>query len=65
MFVTAVLQDRPEVARVLVTRPGRVDRVFRGVSRASGATVVTVMSLVGLFLVVRATQALDVAGRRS
>lgn len=60
--MTAVLEDRPEVVRVLVTRPGRADRVFRGVSRASGATVVTVMGLVGLFLALRATQALGVAG---
>lgn len=38
------------------------DRLFRGIARTSGATVVTVMSLVGVFLAYRAGQALEVAG---
>ena len=38
------------------------DRLFRGIARGSGATVVTVMSLVGLFLAYQAAKALRQAG---
>jgi phosphate transport system permease protein len=59
--VTAVL-DAPDVPRALVVRPQGSDRVFLGVLRGAGATVLTVMSLVGLFLAYRAGTALDLAG---
>ncbi|WP_307852519.1 phosphate ABC transporter permease subunit PstC [Glaciihabitans sp. dw_435] len=39
-----------------------VDLLFRGVARTAGITVLAIMSLVGLFLAYRATQALQVAG---
>ncbi|MFF0199604.1 phosphate ABC transporter permease subunit PstC [Streptomyces sp. NPDC005017] len=45
--------------------PGRVepvDRVFRGLLRGSGAGVLAIMLLVGVFLTYRAAQALRVAG---
>ncbi|MEU8758665.1 phosphate ABC transporter permease subunit PstC [Streptomyces sp. NPDC048659] len=38
------------------------DRIFRGAARGSGALVLAVMLLVGVFLAYRAAQALDVAG---
>ena len=39
-----------------------VDRLFRGVARGSGITVLSIMGLVGVFLAFRASQALEVAG---
>lgn len=64
MTLTAqLLADAPaEAPRTLVVRPAGADRVFRAVARTSGGTVVTIMCLVGLFLAVRAWQALHVAG---
>lgn len=38
------------------------DRVFRGISRGGGVSVLVIMSLVGLFLLIRAWQALSVSG---
>jgi phosphate transport system permease protein len=55
----AVSTDTP---RKITLLRDPVDRVFRGVARGGGITVLTVMSLVGLFLAFRATQALSVAG---
>lgn len=61
--MTTVLTDLPpDVPRAVVAVPTGADRVFRAVARSSGAVVVSVMSLVGLFLAYRATQALEVAG---
>ena len=60
--VTAVMQAPEQVRRVLSSQATGADRVFRGLARTSGATVITVMSLVGLFLAFRGAQALDVAG---
>jgi len=62
--VTAQLLAEPsaDAPRALVVRPAGADRVFRAVARGSGGTVVTIMCLVGLFLAVRAWQALHVAG---
>lgn len=61
--MTTVLTDLPpDVPRSIVSVPTGADRVFRAVARSSGAVVVSVMSLVGLFLAYRATQALEVAG---
>lgn len=57
--VAVATADRP---RALVTRPGSSDRLFRGVARGSGAAVVTIMSLVGIFLAVRAWPAVQQAG---
>ena len=59
---TVVSETGHQVARTLTTRPGLADRVFRGIACLSGGLVVTVMSLVGLFLAVRAALALDRAG---
>ncbi len=52
----------PDVPRVLVVRPQGSDRVFLGLLKGSGATVLSIMTLVGLFLAYRAAEALDVAG---
>jgi phosphate transport system permease protein len=52
----------PEVALRLAPVAAGADRVFRGVARAAGGTVVAVMSLVGVFLAYRAGEALRVAG---
>jgi phosphate transport system permease protein len=51
--------ERP---RALSRRFDRPDRIFRGVARGSGITVLAIMSLIGVFLAFRAAQALDVAG---
>ena len=51
-----------DVPRALTARAGRSDRAFRGTARLSGAVVVTVMSLVGLFLAYQASKALRQAG---
>ncbi|MFJ3903015.1 phosphate ABC transporter permease subunit PstC [Streptomyces sp. NPDC090025] len=64
-FVTAP-RDRAAGAADTARRvpPGRtetVDRVFRGGARGSGAVVLVIMLLVGVFLTYRATQALGVA----
>jgi phosphate transport system permease protein len=48
--------------RSLGTRRLRSDRLFRGTIRASGAAVLAIMVLVGVFLTYRALQALQVAG---
>lgn len=51
--------DTPRPVRA---RAAGTDRLFRGVARGSGGLVVTVMSLVGLFLAYRAWTALSSAG---
>ncbi|MGW0785136.1 phosphate ABC transporter permease subunit PstC [Streptomyces sp. NPDC002913] len=51
-----------DVPRRLHADPGLPDRVFRTVARGGGGLVLTVMLLVGGFLLYRAWQALDRAG---
>ena len=48
--------------RTLSTKVDGPDAAFRWVARSGGTVVVTVMTLVGLFLLVRGFQALQVAG---
>ena len=48
--------------RSLVTRSSRSDTIFRGVSYAAGGTTVAIMLAVGIFLSIRAGDALSVAG---
>jgi phosphate transport system permease protein len=55
----ATVQDEP---RALVETVGFTDRVFRGVARGSGIAVLLIMSMVGIFLAVRAWEALSVSG---
>ncbi|WP_296196147.1 phosphate ABC transporter permease subunit PstC [uncultured Microbacterium sp.] len=50
------------VPRSLRSKPVRSDRVFRGVSYAAGGVTVAIMLAVGLFLSLRAGDALAVAG---
>ncbi|KQR92770.1 MULTISPECIES: phosphate ABC transporter permease subunit PstC [Microbacterium] len=61
--LTEVLPDaggaRP---RSLRSKPVRADRVFRAVSYSAGGTTVAIMLAVGLFLSLRASDALGVAG---
>ena len=52
----------PERRRRVVARRGAADLVFRGTVRSSALVVLLVMSMVGVFLAYRATQALHVAG---
>ncbi|MGC5166147.1 phosphate ABC transporter permease subunit PstC [Luteimicrobium sp. DT211] len=52
----------PDVPRRLGTRRAPSDRVFRGAVRGGGVLVLAIMSCVGIFLLVRAWQALRVAG---
>lgn len=51
--------DKP---RKLTSRASGQDRIFGIVSRGAGTIVLTLMSLVGLFLLVQGYQALEVAG---
>ncbi|MFE2039864.1 phosphate ABC transporter permease subunit PstC [Streptomyces sp. NPDC059477] len=60
------MDERPvaradEPPRRLYVDPGVPDRVFRGVLRGAGTTVLAIMLLVGGFLTYRAWQALEVA----
>ncbi|WP_253202016.1 phosphate ABC transporter permease subunit PstC [Subtercola sp. PAMC28395] len=48
--------------RSLKSRPSRSDSVFKGVSFTAGATTVGIMLAVGLFLTLRASDALQVQG---
>ena len=48
--------------RELTTTRSRSDRFFRGGVSASGVTVLAIMALVGIFLTIRALQALSQAG---
>jgi len=52
----------PPESRALTTRLSVVDRAFRAVSGASGAMVLLIMTLVGLFLGIRAFDAISEAG---
>jgi phosphate transport system permease protein len=51
-----------DTARKLSLRRDPVDRTFRGVARAGGIAVLTIMLLVGVFLSFRASQALSSDG---
>jgi phosphate transport system permease protein len=55
----ATVQDEP---RELVETVGLSDRIFRGISRGSGIVVLAIMSMVGIFLALRAWEALSEAG---
>jgi phosphate transport system permease protein len=50
------------VPRRIVSATGGGDRIFRGILRGAGVTVLAIMAAVGLFLLLRATQALRVSG---
>ncbi len=50
-----------DVPRKLSARPQAGDRNFRGLVRGSGLLVLTIMSLIGVFLTIRSLQALKVA----
>ena len=62
MLVDALVPAPTDAPRVLAPTVTGADRVFRRLATTSGAVVVTVMSLVGLFLAYRASDALGVAG---
>jgi phosphate transport system permease protein len=52
----------PDTARAINVLPGLTDRVFRTVAYAAGGITVAIMVAVGLFLSLRASTALRVAG---
>lgn len=52
----------PDVPRTLSTKIDRPDAAFRWVARGGGTIVVTVMSLVGLFLLIQGFPAIQSAG---
>lgn len=54
-------RDPVDAPRALRGRGEPADRLFRGAARTSGAVVLGIMLLVGVFLTYRASQALDVA----
>ena len=56
-----VASDAP-VARPLVARNGRGDRVFRAMTSLSGLAVLSIMGAVGLFLAIKATPAFRRSG---
>jgi phosphate transport system permease protein len=51
-----------EKRRAVRPRFDASDRTFRAVARASGATVLAIMSLIGVFLAIRASDAISEAG---
>ena len=51
-----------DIPRSLTTLRDPADVAFRGVARGGGIIVLTIMSLVGVFLAFRAAQALSVSG---
>jgi phosphate transport system permease protein len=53
---------RPRTPRVVVDEPTRIDRVFGLLTMSAGLTVLVLLVLVGVFLFLRAQDALDVAG---
>ena len=62
-FQTSVSpDDAVDVPRALSKRVDGPDAAFRWVARAGGTIVVTVMCLVGLFLTIQGSQAIQVAG---
>lgn len=62
MSSTPLALEPAQTRRSLVSRPSRSDTVFRGAAQAAGITTVGVMLSVGLFLSLRAGDALVVAG---
>ncbi|MGY0232989.1 phosphate ABC transporter permease subunit PstC [Longispora urticae] len=54
----------PDAPRKISERPAASDRVFRALLRGTGATVLVIMALVGIFLSYRASEALRSAGWR-
>jgi phosphate transport system permease protein len=53
---------RPHTPRVVVDEPTRVDRAFTALTTSAGLTVLVLLVLVGVFLFLRAQDALDAAG---
>ncbi|MEO6714533.1 MAG: phosphate ABC transporter permease subunit PstC, partial [Mycobacteriales bacterium] len=62
MSTLALELDSPDEPRAITVNRNAGDRRFRGVARGSGTTVLIVVTLVGLFLSLRAFEALRVAG---
>ena len=54
--------EAEDVPRVLDTRATGQDKVFRAVIRTAGILVLTIMSLIGVFLAIRASDAISAAG---
>lgn len=59
---TTPIAPTPRVPRVIVDRPTRADRVYRGVSYAAGATTLVLIALIALFLFTKSLPALRAAG---
>ncbi len=58
----AIADSKQDSPRTLTSAVDRPDAAFRWIARGSGTIVVSVMSLVGLFLLFQGFQALQVAG---
>lgn len=54
--------EASDAPREVVEVVGFSDRIFRGIARGSGITVLAIMSLVGVFLAARAAEALSASG---
>jgi phosphate transport system permease protein len=61
-FTPGPVPDVEDAPREVVETIGRSDRIFRGIARGSGITVLAIMSMVGVFLALRAAEALSSAG---
>jgi len=61
-FVPVATEEAVDAPREVVEVVGFSDRIFRGIARSSGITVLAIMSLVGVFLAVRAAEALQSSG---
>ena len=61
-FVPVATEEAADAPREVVEVVGFSDRIFRGIARGSGITVLAIMSLVGVFLAVRAAEALQSSG---
>ena len=58
----ALSEGPTDSPRTLSTKVDRPDAAFRWVARSGGTIVVTVMTLVGLFLLIRGFEAIQAAG---
>ena len=54
--------DEPETRRQIRTPPSGADRAFRSIVLAAAVSVLIIMGLIGLFLLLRSTDALGRAG---
>jgi phosphate transport system permease protein len=62
MAVSAEAVAAPRTPRVVRDKPTRADRIFNRVTLGAGLVVLVLLTLVGVFLLLRSRQAIDVTG---